>query len=154
MLGRTIADPDGIEGTTPEIAGLGHLDITTVMKPQKRVVLTKATYTATGDPVEGYEIHLGETDGPDCARAWLSVNGEPAGAASADGCIRGCYLHGLFTSDAFRASFLAELGATSQINYSADVEDTLDALARHLETHMDLDRLLNLAETPRSYSNS
>lgn len=154
MLGQTIADPDGIEGTTPKVEGLGHLDISTVMKPQKRVVLTKATYAATGDPVEGYEIHLGETDGPDCARAWLSVNGQPAGAANADGRIRGCYLHGLFTSDAFRAAFLAELGAASRINYSADVEDTLNALADHLEAHMDLDLLLSLAETPPGYSSS
>ncbi len=154
MLGQSVADPEGIEGAPSEVNGLGHLDIRTVMKPKKRVVLTQATYTATGDPVEGYEIHLGETDGPDCDRAWLSVNGQRAGAASADGRIRGCYLHGLFTSDTFRASFLAELGATSQIAYGADVEDTLDALAQHLESHMDLDLLLELAETPRSYSNS
>lgn len=154
MLGKMIADPKGIEGTTPAVEGLGHLDISTVMKPHKRVVLTQATYTATGDPVEGYEIHLGQTDGPDCNHAWLSVNGQPAGAASADGRIRGCYLHGLFASDAFRASFLAELGATSQLNYSADVETTLDALAQHLETHMDLDLLLSLAETPTGYSSS
>ncbi|MEO3415446.1 cobyric acid synthase [Roseovarius sp. CAU 1744] len=154
MLGRTIADPEGIEGSRTHVEGLGHLDIATVMKPEKRVTLTRATYTATGDPVEGYEIHLGDTDGPDCARAWLSVDGRPAGAASADGRVRGCYLHGLFTADAFRASFLAEFGAASRINFAADVEATLDALARHLEAHMDLDRLLQLAETPPGYSSS
>ncbi|MFD1159219.1 cobyric acid synthase [Roseovarius aestuarii] len=148
MLGHKIADPDGIEGTQTEIEGLGHLDIVTVMKPQKRLSLTQATYTATGDGVEGYEIHLGETSGPDCARAWLSVADRPEGAASADGHIRGCYLHGLFTADAFRAAFLAEMGASSRLTYASDVDGTLDALAHHLEKHMDLDKLLQLAAPP------
>ena len=116
------------------------------------VRLTQATYPATGDAVEGYEIHLGETSGPDCANAWLSVDGRPNGAASADGRIRGCYLHGLFSADGFRASYLSELGVRSQLNYAADVEDTLDALAKHLETHMNLDLLLQLASEPKSYS--
>ena len=154
MLGRTIADPDGIEGAPARVQGLGHLDISTVMTPQKRLALTRATYPATGDAVEGYEIHLGETSGPDCARAWLSVNDRPEGAASRDGRIRGCYLHGLFAADGFRAAFLSELGAASDLDYAADVEDTLDALARHLEAHMDLDRLLALAAPPAGYSSS
>ena len=152
MLGKSIADPDGIEGLQTHVEGLGHLDISTVMKPQKRLALTRATYPATGDPVEGYEIHLGETDGPDCANAWLSVDDRPVGAATADGRIRGCYLHGLFTADAFRAAYLLELGGRSQLCYASDVEETLDALARHLETHMDLDLLLTLAARPSGYS--
>ncbi len=154
MLGKTISDPEGIEGHQTEIEGLGLLDITTVMKPEKRVALTRATYLPSGDPIQGYEIHLGVTTGPDCDRAWLDVAGQPNGAASPDGRIRGCYLHGIFTADAFRATFLSELGITSQLNYAADVDDTLTALAQHLETHMDLDMLLNLAETPKSYSSS
>lgn len=154
MLGRVIADPDGIEGAPAQVEGLGHLDITTVMKPQKRVALTRATYPATGDAIEGYEIHLGETTGLDCARAWLSVDGRPEGAASRNGRVRGSYLHGLFAADGFRAAFLSELGAVSNLTYDADVEATLDALARHLEQHMDLDRLLALAATPTGYSSS
>lgn len=154
MLGRSISDPEGIEGTSTEVEGLGLLDITTVMKPRKRVALTQATYRASGEPIEGYEIHLGQTTGPDCGNAWLSVAGEPSGAANSDGRVRGCYLHGMFTADAFRATFLRELGATSRIDYASDVEDTLDALALHLEEHMDLDLILDLAQTPAGYSRS
>ena len=152
MLGKMIADPEGIEGKKMQVEGLGHLDISTVMKPQKRLALTQATYPATGDPVEGYEIHLGETTGRDCAHAWLAVGDRPEGAASADGRIRGCYLHGLFTADAFRATYLSEIGAVSQLSYASDVENTLDALALHLGKHMNLDKLLELATTPSGYS--
>ena len=146
MLGRTIADPDGIEGPAGKVTGLGLLDVTTVMKPEKRLALTDAAFDATGDPVTGYEIHIGETTGPDCTRSWLSISGRPEGAASADGRVRGCYLHGLFAADAFRAAFLAELGAASQLpSHKLSVERTLDSLADHLEQHLDTERLLLLA---------
>lgn len=146
MLGQDISDPDGIEGAATTVPGLGLLNIRTVMKPQKRLSQTTATYLATGDTVSGYEIHIGETTGPDCNRAWLSINDRPEGATSPDGQIKGCYLHGLFAADSFRKAFLDTLGKpVTHHNYSQSVEDTLDALGKHLETHMDLDMLLSLA---------
>ena len=93
---------------------------------------------------EGYEIHLGQTSGPDCTHAWLSIDGRAEGAASANGQIMGCYLHGLFGSDAFRACFLGQT-VSSDLNYAADVDAVLDRLAAHMEQHMDLDLLLELA---------
>jgi adenosylcobyric acid synthase len=92
---------------------------------------------------------MGRTDGPDCARAWLEVAGRAEGATDTTGRIRGSYLHGIFSSDAFRARYLSELGVTSDLSYEDGVDKTLDALADHLEQNMDLDRLLSLAETPR-----
>ncbi len=146
MLGREIADPDGIEGAATRVRGLGLLDVTTVMSAQKTVTQTSATFDATGDPVAGYEIHIGETTGPDCANSWLTTQARQIGAANPNGRVRGCYLHGLFTSDAFRGAFMAGIGAPiKSMNYDADVDATLDALADHLEQHMDLDRLLGLA---------
>lgn len=145
MLGREIADPEGIEGPPGRVRGLGLLDVTTIMHPQKRLARTEATYLPTGDPVSGYEIHIGHTRGPDCARAWLRIGDRSEGAASETGQIRGCYLHGLFASDAFRARYLAELGAASQVAFTTSVDETLDALADHLEAHLDLDLLLRLA---------
>ncbi len=146
MLGRQIADPDGIEGPPSTVEGLGLLNISTTMSQQKRLTLTDAHYIATNDPVTGYEIHLGETTGPDCTNGWLRVNGELSGAASTNGKIRGCYLHGLFSADAFRQSFLASIGATTQhISYDSTVQSTLDALAEHMETHFDVEAFLGLA---------
>ena len=146
MLGRTISDPDGIEGAPSTVAGLGLLDVSTVMKPEKRLALTAASYLPTGDAVQGYEIHIGETTGPDCSRAWLSVDGRAEGAASADGRVMGCYLHGLFGADAFRAAFLDRLGLRAgSHDYMGGVEATLDALAYHVASHLDLDLLLDCA---------
>jgi adenosylcobyric acid synthase len=146
MLGREIIDDDGIEGPPARVAGLGLLNITTTMVPQKRLALSNATYLPTGDAVNGYEIHLGVTHGPDRARAWLSLDGRGEGATSADGRVMGCYLHGLFAADRFRTAFLEQLGKpVAQYDYSADVEQTLDALATHLEAHFDIDQLLALA---------
>jgi len=103
-------------------------------------------HSASGLPVAGYEIHIGETHGPDCARPFATVDGRAEGAISADGRITGSYLHGLFASDAFRASFLAMLGAApSGLAYGAGVEQALDALADHLEAHVDVAGLLGLA---------
>ncbi|NIZ09011.1 cobyric acid synthase [Pseudooceanicola sp. HF7] len=145
MLGRSISDPEGIEGRPGSYTGLGLLEIETVMKPAKRLALTEARHIASGATLSGYEIHLGETEGPDCARAWLQVGERAEGAASEDGRVMGSYLHGLFASDSFRAAYLAQLGAVSQPGYEAQVDRVLDALAAHLEAHLDLDRMLSLA---------
>ncbi|HEV8036412.1 cobyric acid synthase [Yoonia sp.] len=146
MLGKEIIDDDGIEGAPARVKGLGLLDVRTVMAPQKRLALSNASYMPSGDKVSGYEIHIGQTDGPDCARAWLSLDGRGEGAASPDGRVMGCYLHGLFAADAFRAAFLADIGKpVTHHDYAQSVTDTLDALADHLETHMDIDALLGLA---------
>ncbi|WP_281983817.1 cobyric acid synthase [Thalassorhabdomicrobium marinisediminis] len=146
MLGQEIADPDGIEGPVTRAQGLGLLDVTTTMTPRKRLALSNARFDSTGDPVSGYEIHLGDTTGPDCARSWLTLDGRAEGAASADGRVRGCYIHGLFAADRFRAAYMAAIGAPLQeMAYDAGVEATLDALAAHLEAHLDVDLLLSLA---------
>ena len=146
MLGRRIIDDDGIEGAPTRVDGLGLLNIETVMRPHKRLAQSTATHLPTGHKVTGYEIHIGETSGPDCARAWLHLDERGEGAASADGRVMGCYLHGLFTADAFRAAFLAQLGASVPvIDYAQGVQDTLDKLADHLETHLDIDAILDLS---------
>ncbi|HIJ62437.1 MAG TPA: cobyric acid synthase CobQ, partial [Rhodospirillaceae bacterium] len=71
----------------------------------------------------------------------------PDGAISADGRVMGGYLHGLFAADGFRRAFLDRLqpGAAGGLAFTAEVEAVLDRLARHLETHLDLDGLLAAA---------
>ena len=145
MLGRVIADPDGIEGAAGETGGLGLLDVVTVMSAEKRLTRTSAIHAASGAAMEGYEIHIGRTEGPDRARPFAMVDGAPEGAVSADGRIMGSYLHGMFTGDAFRAAFLGGLGAASVAGYGQGVEAVLDALADHMEAHLDVAGLLALA---------
>ena len=115
------------------------------MRPEKRLGLVEARLCDDGTPLRGYEIHIGQTDRFGQANPWIEIDGRPEGAASADGRVRGCYLHGLFADDRFRARMLAELGGTGRTAYEDGVEATLDALAAHLEAHLDIDRLLALA---------
>lgn len=146
MLGGSIADPAGIEGPAGGTPGLGLLDVTTVMGADKRVTRTRAVHAATGLPVEGYEIHIGATAGPDCARPFAMVDGRPEGAVAAGGRVAGSYLHGLFGSDDFRAAYLAGLGVQAGgFSHAALVEETLDDLAAHIEQHLDVGAILGLA---------
>ena len=145
MLGRSIADPQGVEGPPATVPGLGLLDVDTVLAGEKRLVAV--TGTAAGAPFSGYEMHMGVTEGPGRTRPFALIDQEgPEGAVSVDGRVVGTYAHGLFADDRQRAAWLAHLGAPpSDLAYEAGVEETLDALAAHLERHVDLDRLLALA---------
>jgi len=150
MLGRRIVDPDGVEGPPGEMTGLGLLEVDTVMSPEKRLRVTQARHMASGATVDGYEIHVGRTDGPDRARPMFDVAGRPEGAMSPDGRVMGSYLHGMFAADDFRSAFLTGLGgAVSDLRFAAGVEVTLDRLADHLEAFVDCDALLRLAERAR-----
>jgi adenosylcobyric acid synthase len=146
MLGRSVADPEGIEGPAGETQGLGLLNVTTVMTEQKTLTRVTAHHVETRQPIDAYEIHIGRTYGPDRIRPFALLDGAPEGAVSSDGRVYGSYLHGLFTSDSFRKAFLAQLDipAADQA-YHAKVESALDALADHIETHIDVEGLLALA---------
>jgi adenosylcobyric acid synthase len=147
MLGRRIADPDGIEGPPGEAAGLGLLDVETVLTGEKILMEADGVELGIGAPVRGYEMHVGRTRGPDTARPMLRLNGHEDGAVSVDGRVAGCHLHGLFGGDRFRRAFLGRLGAAGDpsLDYERRVEDTLDALAQHLEAHLNIARLLEIA---------
>ena len=144
MLGRTIADPSGIEGPPETVAGLGLLDVSTALGGDKTLARVSGRARDSGAPFEGYEIHVGRTKGP--VRPWLDfADGRAEGATSGE--VRGCYVHGLFDNDAQRRALLAWIGAApSDLNHAAEVEATLDALADHLERHVALESLLRLAE--------
>jgi adenosylcobyric acid synthase len=148
MLGRQIADPEGIEGPPAIVPGLGLLDVETVMTAEKRVTEVAAIHAASGAAVAGYEIHIGRTAGPDCARPLFRVAGMPEGAIRADGRVMGSYLHGMFAADGFRRAFLSGLGAAvGGLDYEASIEATLDALADHLAAQVDTAGLLALARS-------
>jgi adenosylcobyric acid synthase len=145
MLGRRIVDPAGVEGGG-EAEGLGLLDVETMLMAEKITSPTSATHVASGEKVHAYEIHLGRSHGPDCERPVFSVGGRREGARSADGRVAGTYLHGLFAADGFRRAFLAALGtAGGTEGYEARIERSLDTLADHLETHLDVERILAIA---------
>jgi adenosylcobyric acid synthase len=146
MLGRTVADPDGIEGPPRKVEGLGLLDVDTILSADKSLEPVRGT-TSDGAPFAGYEMHIGATDGPDRARPFAHLaGGTPEGATAPNGRIAGTYIHGLFADDRQRAAWLKRLSAgPSAVAYEDQIERTLDALAAHLAAHLDLEKLLTLA---------
>jgi adenosylcobyric acid synthase len=144
MLGRTVADPGGVEGPAGAVEGLGLLDVETVLSGEKRLERVTGT-TADGTAFAGYEMHMGVTTGADCARPFASLaDGSRDGATSVDGRVIGTYVHGLFADDRQRTQWLGRLDAgPSQVVYDALVEQTLDRLAAHIAAHVE--RLLSLS---------
>jgi len=146
MLGRTISDPAGTEGPIGTAEGLGLLEVETVLGGDKRLEPVQGE-TSDGALFAGYEMHIGLSKGPDCARPFARLaDGSPEGAVSADGRVIGTYIHGLFADDRQRAAWLARLGAgPSAVAHDALVEQVLDQLAEHIAIHVEIDRLLSLS---------
>jgi adenosylcobyric acid synthase len=146
MLGRTIRDPLGLEGSIGASDGLGLLDVETTLTGDKRLERVQGV-TSDGIPVCGYEMHMGLTEGPDRSRPFARLSdGSPEGAVSPDGRVVGTYIHGLFTDDRQRSAWLRRFAAGgAAISYDGLIDEILDRLAAHLEAHIDIDRLLSLA---------
>lgn len=168
MLGTMVCDPDGVEGAPGDEAGLGLLNVETVMAGRKTLRTGHAVVVGNGRcPVpdgtvlRGYEIHMGQTIGPDRRFGWVATAGKAGldtaavndadGAIGGEGRVMGCYLHGIFASDDFRRAYLAALTGQDvwgqTIAFEAEIDATLDGLADHLEKCLDLDALWALAQT-------
>lgn len=150
MLGRRVDDPDGREGPAGSVTGLGLLDVETILTSDKALRDVQGVLSTGASPFRGYEMHIGQTIGPDTVRPFLNFDdGRNDGAINTTGRIAGCYVHGLFSDDALRTQWLASLGVAASVSdYEADVDTTLDALAAHLEQHLDIDLILELAREP------
>lgn len=138
MLGRIVRDPLGIEGGARETEGLALLDVETEMAPEKTVRNSQAWSLEHDVPLVGYEIHLGITEGADCARPSVRIGNRPDGAMSADGRVMGTYLHGIFSNDAYRRGLLSTFGIEGQrTSYREGVDQALNDLADELESLLD-----------------
>jgi adenosylcobyric acid synthase len=146
MLGRSIADPHGIEGPAGAVDGLGLLDIDTTLTPIKTLVRVEGE--AQGARFEGYEMHMGSTIGPGLDRPLgHRSDGSAEGATSADGLVSGSYVHGLLSLAEQRAVWLARIGVDAVgPDHGASIDAALDVIAATLERHLDLDAMLALAQ--------
>jgi adenosylcobyric acid synthase len=143
MLGNTIADPAGVEGAAGTSQGLGLLNVDTIIGTTKILEHTTGTHLASGSPLRGYQMHMGETSGPDAERPFAELDGRSDGATDSGSQAHGTYMHGLFANDVFRSTFM---NTSVHHAFANGVEEALDGLAHHLERHLDLDALLSLAE--------
>jgi adenosylcobyric acid synthase len=144
MLGRTVADPDGVEGTPGAAAeGLGLLDVETVFAGEK--VLRLPTGEALGVPATGYEIHHG--------RVRVGREERFLGGARRGG-VFGTMWHGSLEGDALRRAWVTEAAAVrgwsefrpGEVSFPAAREKRIDALADAVEEHLDMETVVRLAE--------
>ncbi len=123
----------------------------TTIEKEKTVVEVDAIHAGTKTNISGYEIHMGQTSGPDSTRPWaIHKNGRTDGAISINSQVAGTYIHGIFTSDSFRhawiTSFLQEKNLNSKvINWNQTIENALDEIASQLEESLDLNHILEIA---------
>jgi adenosylcobyric acid synthase len=162
MLGVSIEDAEGSEnrGVPQSEAGLALLPIATTLRAEKVTRTTQgqlASAALFGQPLQerrfqGYEIHLGETLYRDGAQPFAQIQRgteevmRADGAVDAGGRVFGTYIHGLFTDDRFRHSFLdaarASCGlepAQSTLFVTRDRERRLDRLADHVRSSLDME---------------
>jgi cobyric acid synthase CobQ/L-threonine-O-3-phosphate decarboxylase len=149
LLGKTIADPHGIESGGSEMEALGILDMVTSLAPEKTLVRRSTEHTGLDCAVHGYEIHHGRTVSnlPPVLR---SGAGETDGAMSPDGRIWGTYLHGIFDHDQFRRRFIDDLRSRSnlaplgRIMAPYDLEPAFDRLAHTVRKGLDMERIYRI----------
>ncbi len=164
MLGRRILDPGGVESPQKEVAGLGLLDVATEFEPEKSTrqvaavpVLDGGLLAGTKDErLNGYEIHMGRTSGPDGRGVFrICETPRPAGyadgAANPEGTILGTYLHGLFHNQGFVRLFLANLrrywGLEENGSPAATSKDQeYDKLADLVRGSLDIPRIYEIME--------
>jgi adenosylcobyric acid synthase len=133
MLGASVIDTLGVEGSAGESPALGLLDMVTEMGLEKRLQLVggSCAFDNSGAPVTGYEIHMGTSTGPALELPAFIIDGRAEGARSADGQILGTYLHGLFDTPQACAALLrwAGLDSNCTVDTAALREASLDRLA-------------------------
>ena len=149
VLGRRIAD--GVESDGGTVDGLGLLDVETTFEPEK-VVRRRTGRARTGEPVTGYQIHLGRSHGSD---PWLELDDpagpEPEGSTASRGRVRGTSLHGLFDADGLRAAILSDVAdrrgrtfAPHPTSFADRLEAQHERLADWVDAHLDTDAVRDL----------
>ncbi len=151
MLGRSVADPLGLESSDAETPGLGLLPLQTTLAESKTLTRAACVHTPSGLSVYGYEIHHGTTtplsDGlQSCV---VREDGKVIGHGLPSQRVWGTYLHGLFDADGFRRAFLNTLRVSKGLEplngeNPYDIQPALDRLADVVEAGMDMERVYEI----------
>ncbi|MDR3075148.1 MAG: cobyric acid synthase [Candidatus Methanoplasma sp.] len=157
MMGRRLEDPNGIEGSDPgSFEGLGLFDnITRWGEYKKKVVQDEGTLLHTGEPITGYEIHMGmsEVNEEPLFNIKRFSGDEKEGSVREGDMLFGTYLHGILEKPAFRRFFLshvkggkAVLSVSEPKDYDDLIEENIRKLSSEFESNMDVDRLIRIME--------
>lgn len=160
MMGRMLCDPNAIEGRVPgDTPGLGFFDNVTRWGEYKKIVTQRrGILIGTGEPVTGYEIHMGISEVNEKPlfqlRRWQSE--ETEGSVREEELLFGTYLHGVFERPAFRKyflSFVKRFGEPAEEKETEDydglLENSISVLAETFEKGMDMDLFMKIAEAER-----
>jgi len=150
MLGKVISDPTGLEGNAGQSNGLGLLDISTALHPEKQLRNVAGHLHLDHAAVTGYEIHSGITEGQGLSNPVCQLENGADGAISDDNMVLGTYVHGLFEHTDTCNALLgwAGLKDVSSPDYHATREADIERLADMIEDNTDtsaLRKLLNLS---------
>lgn len=147
MLGHTVVDADGVEGSPGSEVGLGLLDIETHLLPRKTAANVTVEWPEFRLRSDVYEIHCGESVLGEGTKIFAAEGKRSLGAISSDGKVAGAYLHRMFDDGVIRSEFLREfLGVESSRRHQlVTINAQLDSAAETLEKHLDVDGLLAAA---------
>jgi adenosylcobyric acid synthase len=131
MLGRSVADPRGVEGAPGTSTGLGLLNIDTELTDEKRLAQVNGRCAFADAPVAGYEIHMGVSHGAALRNPAFHIDGRGEGARSDDDQILGTYLHGVFDDPRALKALLrwAGLHTKTVVDLNQLREQSLDRIA-------------------------
>jgi adenosylcobyric acid synthase len=165
MLGERIVDPEGVESSFAEVEGLALLPVTTTFAGEKVTEPVRVEgaggWLGPETAVDGYEIHMGCTEGTAEPLFYVLPLGKrdggrrPEGSVSPDGRVAGTYVHGLFDHFSTVAGLARLLGVDEKrITAAAPAlesqlqakQDAYDRLAAVLREHLDLDFVRGLLE--------
>jgi adenosylcobyric acid synthase len=157
MLGERLEDPDGVESALGEASGLGFLPIATRFHQDKALYQIEAIHEASGLPVRGYEIHMGDSRPLRPTPPFVRIrarNGAAVelldGAIASNGRVWGCYVHGLFDNADFRRRFLDEVRVAFELPTPATItsarDNPYDRLADGFATHLDMELLWKILD--------
>ncbi len=175
MLGKTIADPYQVESSREKTAGMGLLNVSTVMEREKTTIQSRGEVCEDaglleglkGTRLAGYEIHMGVTASLDGTVPFIRFSGHPGegrergfdgGVCNIQGNVFGTYLHGLFDNLQFTLGLINNIRRRKGFeliqgdfgDYQAFKESQYDLLAEHLRQNLDLQGIYRMMENWRS----
>lgn len=150
MMGMRIEDPEGVEGETRVLPGLGLLPQYTVMEKEKVTVQDRFYFLEDKTLCRGYEIHMGKTtlaNGVPEKPVATFPDGRTDGYYLDDTCW-GCYLHGILDNsnvlDRLAAGFTTN--KTAPFDYERFKEEQYDKLAALVREHTDMEYVYRVLE--------
>lgn len=155
MMGREVADPEGVEGPPRRRAGLGLLPVRTVLTGKKTTRQVEFRFAESGACGRGYEIHMGRTcpdDGTTARHLACLADGTPEGCRLDRKCW-GTYLHGILDNNAV-VDYLLEpyvqgTGNGTAEDYAAFKERQYDLLAAHVRRHLDMEAFYRILSSEK-----